>query len=170
MEKASWKVYWNEFGSDAYLYGSQIEFLDKHRVHFKNELMPPGTVIKEWFSKTNYQASRIEPSLPLIDGESYYRIKVHVDTPENKGCLVRLVFYDRYEREAGDITIRDFEKEFACPLKTYSYSMQLINGGMKEFTFHSITIEEIERPKVEDGKNGKKAKKVTKRTRKNKIT
>lgn len=166
MEKAIWKIYWNEFGTNAYLYGSEIEFLDKHRVHFKNILMPPGTVIKEWFSKTNYQMTRIEPALPLIDGESYYRIKIHVDTPDDKGCLVRLVFFDRYEREAGDVIIRGKEKEFACPLKTYSYSMQLINGGMQEFTFHSITIEEIERPKKEkDGKDSKKTKKTKKRAK-----
>ena len=93
---------------------------------------------------TNYQANRIEPALPIIDGESHYHIKIDVETPDGKGCLVRLVFLDRYEREAGDFTIREKEADFSCPLKTYSYKMQLINGGMTEFTYHSITIEEIE--------------------------
>jgi len=106
--------------------------------------MPPGTVIKEWFSMTNYQEKRIEPALPIIDGESKYKISINVDTPDGTGCMVRLVFLDKYEREAGDITIRDTEAEFRCPLKTFSYKMQLINGGMSEFTFHSIIIEEIE--------------------------
>ena len=144
MKKASWTIYWNEYSSDTYLYGSQIDYKAKNYVHFENELMPPGTVIKEWYSLTNYQAQRIEPSLPIIDGESHYRIKINVHTPTGGGFLVRLVFLDRYEREAGDFTVRGTEAEFSCPLKTYSYRMQLINAGMKEFTYHSITIEEIE--------------------------
>ncbi|MCR5196747.1 MAG: accessory Sec system protein Asp3 [Pseudobutyrivibrio sp.] len=143
MEKASWTIYWNEYSSDTYLYGSEIEYQSKSSVHFKNELMPPGTVIKEWYSLTNYQAQRIEPSLPIIDGESRYRIKVNVDTKDGTGYLIRLVFLDRYEREAGDFTLRDTEAEFSCPLKTYSYRMQLINAGMTEFVYHSVTIEEI---------------------------
>ena len=92
---------------------------------------------------TNYQAQRIEPTLPIIDGESKYHISVNVETPDNKGCLIRLVFLDRYEREAGDFTVRGKEADFKCPLKTYSYKMQLINAGMKEFVYHSVTISEI---------------------------
>lgn len=144
MSNASWTIYWNEYSADTYLYGSEIEYKGKNNVHFKNELMPPGTVIKQWYSLTNYQSQRIEPSLPIIDGESKYRIKVNVDTPDDKGCLIRLVFLDRYEREAGDFTVRGKEADFSCPLKTYSYRMQLINAGMKEFTFHSVIIEEID--------------------------
>ena len=143
MSRASWTVFWNEYSSDTYLYGSQINYEAKNIVHFKNELMPPGTIIKQWYSLTNYQAQRIEPSLPIIDGESKYRIKVNVETPDEKGYLIRLVFLDRYEREAGDFTVRGKEAEFSCPLKTYSYRMQLINAGMKEFIFHSVIIEEI---------------------------
>ena len=101
MEKTSWTIYWNEYSSDTYLYGSQIEYVARNDVRFKNELMPPGTVIKQWYSLTNYQAQRIEPSLPIIDGESRYRIKVNVETPDGSGFLIRLVFLDRYEREAG---------------------------------------------------------------------
>ena len=144
MNNASWTIYWQEYSSNTYLYGSEVEYLAKNKVHFKNNLMPPGTVIKEWFSMTNYQANRIEPALPIIDGESHYHIKIDVETPDGKGCLVRLVFLDRDAREAGDFTIREKEADFSCPLKTYSYKMQLINGGMTEFTYHSITIEEIE--------------------------
>ena len=143
MEKAIWTIYWNEYSSDTYLYGSEINYEAKNSVRFRNELMPPGTVIKQWYSLTNYQAQRIEPALPIIDGESRYRIKINIDTEDGKGCLIRLVFLDRYEREAGDFTIRGKEAEFSCPLKTYSYRMQLINAGMKEFVYHSVTIEEI---------------------------
>ena len=143
MEKAIWTIYWNEYSSDTYLYGSSVDYIARNNVHFKNELMPPGTVIKQWYSLTNYQAQRIEPALPIIDGESRYKITVNVDTEDGEGCLIRLVFLDRYEREAGDFTLRGKEAEFSCPLKTYSYKMQLINAGMKEFTYHNVIIEEI---------------------------
>jgi accessory secretory protein Asp3 len=33
--------------------------------------------------------------------------------------------------------------EFKCPLKTYSYRMQLINGGVEQFHFHKIVIQEV---------------------------
>ena len=144
MSGARWTIYWNEYSSDTYLYGSEISFHKKDDVEFRNLLMPPGTVIKEWYSKTNFQMQKIEPALPMIDGESAYRILINMDVPEHESCLVRLVFYDRYEIEAGSMTIRDTVTDFRCPLKTYSYRMQLINGGITQFHFHSIMIQEID--------------------------
>ncbi len=144
MKGAKWTIYWNEYSSDTYLYGSEIFFHKRDDVEFHNRLMPPGTVIKQWYSKTNYQMQRIEPSLPMIDGESRYRITSRIDTEEKDGCLIRLVFYDRYEVEAGSITMRDKTMEFSCPLKTYSYRLQLINSGVTKMHFHSIVIQEVE--------------------------
>ena len=166
MENSKWVVLWNEYSSDTYLYGSEIEYESKTSVRFRNPLMPPGTIIKQWYSLTNFQANKIEPSLPIIDGESRYRITINVDTPENKGCLVRLLFLDKYEREAGDITIRGKQMEFPCPLKTFSYRMQLINGGMTEFVYHSFTIEEIEESENEKREDTQKRKKTKKRAKK----
>ncbi|MDO5403771.1 MAG: accessory Sec system protein Asp3, partial [Eubacteriales bacterium] len=64
MVGESWKIRWNEYSSDTYLYGSKITFHTRDDVEFRNLLMPPGTIIKQWYSKTNYQMQRIEPSLP----------------------------------------------------------------------------------------------------------
>ena len=107
-------------------------------------LMAPGTVIKQWYSKTYYQMQRIEPALPMIDGEGRYRITVHIDCPEDETWLIQLIFCDRYDAEAGRISIRDEISYFQCPLKTYSYRMQLMNGGMTRFRFHDIEIQEVE--------------------------
>lgn len=144
MAGERWTIYWNEYSADTYLYGSEITYHKKDDVEFLNRLMPPGTVIKQWYSKTNFQMQKIEPALPMIDGESSYRISINIDMPENENCLVRLVFYDRYEIEAGNITLRDSVTDFRCPLKTYSYRLQLINGGITGFRFHSIVIQEID--------------------------
>lgn len=138
-----WTVFWNEYASDTYLYGSQIIFHKKDDVEFSNRLMPPGTIIKQWYSKTNFQLQKIEPTLPIIDGEGEYQIILNIDTEENENCLGRLVFYDKYEVEVGQVTLRDKVTNFRCPLKTYSYRFQLINGGVTKLHFHSIVIREI---------------------------
>ena len=139
-----WIIYWNEYSSDTYLYGSEVIYHARDDVEFYNELMPPGTVIKQWYSRTYYQMQRIEPALPMIDGEGEYRLRVHIDCPEGERWLIQLVFFDKYDAEAGRIAIRDQVSYFRCPLRTYSYSMQLINGGMTCFRFHFIEIQEIE--------------------------
>ncbi|MBQ8233009.1 MAG: accessory Sec system protein Asp3 [Lachnospiraceae bacterium] len=138
-----WTVFWNEYSADTYLYGSRIVFHKKDDVEFTNLLMPPGTVIKQWYSKTNFQMQRIEPALPIIDGESEYQITLNIDAGENENYLVRLVFFDRYGVEAGNLTLRDKVTNFRCPLKTYSYRLQLINGGVTKLNFHSIVIQEV---------------------------
>lgn len=144
MTGEQWTIYWNEYSSDTYLYGSRITYHKMDDVEFENERMPSGTQIKQWYSRTNYQAQRIEPALPMIDGEGRYQIEVRIDCPEDEAWQVRLVFYDKYGAEAGIVSVRERVAEFQCPLKTYSYRMQLMNGGMTRFHFHSIVIREIE--------------------------
>ena len=150
-----WNVFWNEYASDTYMYGSKLIFHKKDDVEFQNLLMPPGTVIKQWYSKTNFQMQRIEPTLPIIDGEGEYQIILNIDTEENESCLGRLVFYDKYEVEVGNITLRDKVTNFRCPLKTYSYRLQLINGGVTNFHFHSVVIQEVINETEEKGKTTK---------------
>lgn len=150
-----WTIFWNEYSSDTYLYGSKITYHRHDDVEFKNDLMPPGTIIKQWYSKTNYQTQRIEPELPMIDGESSYQIIVNIDVPKGQSCLIRLVFYDRYGQEAGCLNVWEKKMDFKCPLKTYSYCMQLVNGGMKELRFHNIMIREKENETVEKSKKTK---------------
>jgi accessory secretory protein Asp3 len=138
-----WTVYWNEYASDTYLFGSQITFHQKDDVEFRNLLMPPGTIIKQWYSKTNFQMQKIEPTLPIIDGESEYQITLNIDTEEHECCLARLIFYERYGGEVGTLVLRDKVTTFRCPLRTYSYALQLINGGVTKLHFHSVVIQEV---------------------------
>jgi len=138
-----WIVLWNEYASDTYLNGSQITFHKKDDVEFKNLLMPPGTIIKQWYSMTNFQLQHIEPTLPIIDGESEYQITLNIEVEEQERYLARLVFYDRYGIEAGVLNLRDKVTNFRCPLKTYSYRLQLINGGMTRLHFHTVIIQEV---------------------------
>lgn len=139
----TWKIYWNEYAKDVFIYGTELFFHAKDNVEFKNELIPPGAVIKSWFSKVNYQAMRTEPSLPMIDGEGRYHISLDASVEPSDGLILKLIFYDRYDIETGSQIVRDGEADFQCPLKTFSYEVQLINAGTTQFHFHSITITEI---------------------------
>lgn len=143
MKNESWKVYWNDYAVDTYIYGSEIFFHSKEDVEFKNNMMSPGTVIKKWHSKTNYQSNRIEPSLPMIDGEGKYHIKLNVSDESKDKLMLRLVFYDRYDYEVGDFVVRNIEDDFKCPIQTFSYDVQLINSGANHFHFRNIIITEL---------------------------
>ena len=143
MAGQSWKIFWNEYAKDAYIYGTELIFHAKDNVEFRNELMPPGTVIKRWFSKVNYQATRIEPALPMIDGEGSYHIRLAATSESDGGLILKIVFYDRYDQEVGFQIVRGGEDNFQCPLKTFSYEVQLLNGGIRQFYFHSIIITEV---------------------------
>lgn len=144
MKGQKWTIYWNETASDTYLYGSRILIHGKDDVSFENRLMPPGTILKTWYSRTNFQSQHIEPSLPIIDGETEYEISARIDYPQGGRCILRLVFFDKYEEEAGTFLVRDGHARFRCPLKTYSYRMQLMNAGTAAFRFHSVTIQEVD--------------------------
>lgn len=161
MAKQSWKIYWNEYTKDAYLYGTELSFHAKDDVEFRNELMPPGTVIKRWFSKVNYQAARIEPALPMIDGEGRYHIRLNAEAEPHDGLLLKLIFYDRYDQEAGFQIVRDGEAHFRCPLRTFSYEVQLVNGGVTQLHFHSIMITEVTDGEQKTLSHLKKCKKST---------
>lgn len=143
MAGEAWKIYWNEYAKDTYLYGTELYFHAKDDVEFKNRLMPPGTVMKQWFSKVNYQAARIEPTLPMIDGEGRYHIRLNASAEPQSGLILKIIFFDRYDLEAGSQIVRDGEADFQCPLKTFSYAVQLVNGGVTQFHFHSIVITEL---------------------------
>lgn len=142
MSVVSWKILWNEYTFDTYLYGSRIIFHNKEDVEFINGMMPPGKVIKTWYSQVNFQARRAEPTLPMIDGESRYHIKVDFGQEENPGILFRITFFDRYENEIENLILRGQEMDFRCSLKTYSYTIQLVNAGASQFHFHSFTLTE----------------------------
>ena len=79
MKDDTWVIRWRNFLTNAYVYGSKIEFKDDFSVVYSNRLMPPGTVIHRWYSKTNFQRQRVEPELPLIDGERAYEIKTRIE-------------------------------------------------------------------------------------------
>ena len=145
MINDTWIVRWRNTLADSYVYGSEIEWKKDKTVRYKNRLMPPGTVIHTWYSQTNYQAQRVEPALPLIDGEAFYSIAMNIEynSSESKELMLRIIFYDRYDEEADRIIVRGGRAVFKPSIRTYSYRIELINGGNADFTFQSLTMKEV---------------------------
>lgn len=138
--------------TDAYVYGNEVSFKPGNEVEIKNNLIPAGTVLKTWYSKTNYQMQKIEPSLPIIDGEGEYLLYLNADTDVEDGVLLKLIFYDRYDIQIGQMIIRDKETVFRCPLATYSYCMQFVLAGARHVVFRNVAIQELENEPADDFK------------------
>lgn len=145
MINDQWLVYWNEYTSNTYTYGSKLRFISRQEVAYENALMPPGTVINSWYSRTNFQRDRIEPSLPIIDGEGAYHISVNMDFDEgsDEDIMLRIIFFDRYDEKAESIILRGRDNYFKPSIQTHSYRIELINGGIHRFVFHSIILKEV---------------------------
>ena len=147
----TWIIRWREVLSNSYAAGSVIKVNTDNTIYYENRLMPPGNVIHTWFSKTNYQGNRIEPMLPLIDGEAAYSLTINIDCfGEGKGKpILRVVFLDRYDVEFDSIILRDEKSIFKPPITTYSYKIELINGGVSEFVFESLILQEVSKDEFE---------------------
>ncbi|MCR5678023.1 MAG: accessory Sec system protein Asp3 [Agathobacter sp.] len=168
MVNDKWIIRWQEYLKNSYAHGSLMKYLPDGTVEYTNKLMPPGTVIHEWFSKTNHQTNRVEPSLPLIDGESAYSITMNIDYDEMEaaGLMLRIMFYGRYDEVAGSLIVREPHAIFKPPITTYSYSIQLINGGVSKFVFRSLILREASREEYdEDQERIKKIKEHSKKSK-----
>ena len=132
-------IYWDNHGSDTYLYGTDISF-DDNAVTFSNSLMPAGTVIKKWASKVNYQMNRVTSQAPLLEENRKYKIKKHIEELPQDTLYIKINFYDRYNNVVGSYTIRSEEDVFEVPQERYYYTVELINAGCESFKFYSLQI------------------------------
>lgn len=139
-----WSIYWSEWAKETYLYGTKLQFLGRDQIRFENDLISPGAVIKTWHSATLYQRDRIEPTLPIIDGERKYRICLDADMDMRDGLLLKFIFYQKNGELEDSTIVRGTESIIQCPIRTYHYDVQLICSGSHRFTFHRFTIEELE--------------------------
>lgn len=74
-----------------------------------------------------------------------YSIAVNIDyhNSESEALMLRIIFFDRYDVQAQSIIVRDKKAVFKPSIRTYSYRIELINGGNADFTFKSLVIKEV---------------------------
>lgn len=150
MSDGKWIIYWKEYAAETFLKGAKVKFLRKDDVEYENEFLSPGTVVKKWHSRTSFQKDMQEVTLPLIDGERRYRVTLHVDSKMKDGLLLRFVFFQRNGEVEGTAIMRGKSDIIECPIKTFSYDVELISAGETCFNFHYFSIEELEREVDED--------------------
>ncbi len=139
-EHICWLIYWDENAQDAYAYGSKVTFEWDGTVVFENEGMPPGFVIREWRSYTDYGGQQVAPQLPILEeGKSYYLRVMKRDEPE-QGSFVRVNYYDRKGELLGFELLKENENRMTYPKGAYQYTLQLVQGGAKIVRFRRIEL------------------------------
>lgn len=144
QERIAWLVYWNETAQDSYAYGSIVSFAWDGRVIFKNEGMPPGFVIREWYSYSNYGARQTVPQLPLLEEGKRYHLRVVKRDEPNGGSFVRINCYDRRGALLKVQLLKENEGVLDYPAGAFRYTLQLVQSGARavEFTRAEIVPEE----------------------------
>lgn len=140
-------IKWHNYTRYSYLFGSTISFQNK-RVLFENALMPSGTVVNEWQSKTNFQAHRIVPDLPMLKCGYRYTIGFQATSIPESCLYLGISFKDQYNHEIDFMVIKSLQESFVYPEGAASYTVQLINAGSRSFVFDYITIEEEDTKEV----------------------
>ncbi|HFI0716563.1 TPA: accessory Sec system protein Asp3 [Streptococcus suis] len=142
------EIKWNHFAQDTYSYGSRIDFA-KEAIAFENPLMPPSFEVKKWYSRTNFQAKRQTPTLPLLKKGESYQLLLDAEAYPQGSIYLRLVFFDRFGQELGFEILKDKESIFTYPKESYAYEIALVNAGCESLTFHSMLLQSTLPPQEE---------------------
>ena len=138
------EINWDEVGG-TYMYGSTVSYYPDKSVRLYNPLLPSGEILKTWFSSVNYQASRTQPSLPLLKRKQDYQLCMNYECHPINGVYTKLAFFDRY----GDVIEEKIEKmkvyDFTYPDDTYTYQVSLLSAGFESLDFYSFSIKETNR-------------------------
>ena len=151
-------IYWGEFrgssfgdaGKYSYLFGSTIVYHARDHIFFENPLMASGQIIHEWSSHWNYQRDRSQPALPLLKRGQSYSLTRKMTTSPAHGVFLKLVFYNRYGEEVGQLIERGEQLDFTYPKEAYSYRVQLLSAGLESFDFYYLEISERKADKQEE--------------------
>lgn len=89
-------ITWDYESGDSYLFGSNINYIAPDCVEFENNLLSPGTDIRSWRSKMNFQVNKMGNILPILSPEKQYWIKLNVKLKENESMYIKVEFYNRF--------------------------------------------------------------------------
>lgn len=135
-------IKWGEMGG-TFMYGTNVTYHSDYHISLYNPLLPSGEVIRSWVSSVNYQAARIQPSLPLLKKNYNYRLRFDMDCRPENGIYIKVIFFDRY----GDVVDEKLEKvkefTFSYPAEAFTYQVSLLSAGFESLEFYSLSIEEI---------------------------
>ena len=132
-------ITWDYESGDSYLFGSNINYIAPDCVEFENNLLPPGTDIRSWRSKMNFQVNKMGNILPILSPEKQYWIKLNVKLKENESMYIKVEFYNRFN-DLLDFKIIYGQDSFIYPKAAAYYSIVLVNNGVSNFVFQNIVL------------------------------
>ncbi|MGG5318302.1 accessory Sec system protein Asp3 [Enterococcus sp. AZ072] len=138
--KNFYMVKWGADFNDNYNYGTDIRFVALDYVHFSSPLMPSGTPIKTWYSRTEYHVSRKSPMLPLLENGKSYDIQVNAEFDNKEAVQVEIEFFDINNDVINKIYFQNLNGQFTYPDNAMSYKVQLVNKKHQYMLFKYLTI------------------------------
>ena len=137
------RITWDKVVNGQYLYGSRIIF-EKDTVIFNNAQLASGKQIVAWGSRTNYQANRKIPELPLLVQGETYQLHSKLRTVPSNRLYLKIIFYNRLDEEIGTIIQREDVQEFVYPQDAFRYDILVISAGLEELVFKYIDLYRVE--------------------------
>ena len=137
-------ILWGDMGA-TYMYGTRLQFWKDGHISLSNPLLAPGEVLKSWFSSSNYQGSRSQPSLPLFKGNHRYQFTMNMTCYPENSIYIKLVFLDRYEEVLEEKVEETLSFSFVYPEDAYTYKVSLVTAGFESLDFYSFSIKEYDR-------------------------
>ncbi|WP_415669555.1 accessory Sec system protein Asp3, partial [Streptococcus sanguinis] len=94
-------------------------------------------------SQWNYQRDRQVPALPLLKKGARYCLSRDMTTYPESSVFLKIIFFDRYEKEISNQVERSESMIFTYPNEAYSYKVQLLSAGVESLEFHCLDIDRI---------------------------
>lgn len=132
-------IYWGETTREDYLYGSVIRRANQ-AIYFENVRFPSGKVIKKWTSRTNYQADRSVPFLPLLIPGVVYSLSPVMQVEPAGRVYLQLEFFNRQLESIGLVILKDGEHDFRYPQEAFTYTISLMSAGCRSLAFSHIAL------------------------------
>lgn len=136
-------IKWKHFSQEMYSYGSKVDF-QKQIISFDNPLMPPSFEIKRWYSRTNFQAKRQTPTLPVLNRGEKYRLIVDAESYPENSFYIRVLFFNRFGKQTGFKFLKTKDATFTYPKDAYSYDIAILNAGCEKLEFHSMVLKSLD--------------------------
>lgn len=124
--------------------GSNVAFQSIDCVMYQNDYLSPGQTLATWSTMDVFWKSNIQNFLPRLHQNKSYCLQNSYRSQPEKRLYVKITFYNRYKERISQMMLKDVTNHFEVPEETIHYTVELINGGLKKFEFHQITLFPVE--------------------------
>lgn len=132
-------VYWRQMNASTFMFGSKVTF-EEDGVLFSNRLMPSGTLIHEWYMRTNFFRDRAFPALPLLKRGVKYTLLFHYEAEPKDSIYFKINFQKQNGTSLDSIIAKTDKIDITLPDEAFDYQIQMMNAACEKLKFHFIEI------------------------------